>query len=103
VHTVFVTMDCDPADQGRLLELARASLDVFAAQPGFVSAGLHRSLDGGQLVTHLVWDSKGASDACMTSPDFATSRAVQAFSAMADEGRATMIPRDFELVDSRGG
>jgi hypothetical protein len=39
----------------------------------------------------------------MTSPDFTTSESVQTFSAMVDEGRATMIPRDFALVGSRGG
>jgi heme-degrading monooxygenase HmoA len=98
VHDVFVTIDCAQTDQDHLTTLAKATLAVFASQPGFASTSLYRSLDGTQLVTHLVFDTKADSDACMVSPDFAASEAVRDFSALVQGGRATMVPRDFAVV-----
>jgi hypothetical protein len=98
LHDVFATMDCAPTDQDDLAALGQATLADFAMQPGFASASLYRSLDGTQLVTHLVFDTKADSDACMVSPGFAASEAVRAFSALVQGGRATMVPRDFAVV-----
>jgi antibiotic biosynthesis monooxygenase (ABM) superfamily enzyme len=51
--TVMVLMTVKPENQDALAELALAAESIFAKQPGFVSASLHRSADGTRLVQAL--------------------------------------------------
>jgi quinol monooxygenase YgiN len=48
----------EPANQGRLVELLTRATDEFVCQaPGFVSATLHRSLDGTKVTMYSKWIS----------------------------------------------
>ena len=47
-----------PRNQARLIELlSRATTDTVRHQPGFVGAGLHRSLDGTKVTMYARWQS----------------------------------------------
>ena len=48
----------DPADQQRLLDLLARATDEFVSRaPGFISATLHRSLDGSKVTMYAQWHS----------------------------------------------
>jgi quinol monooxygenase YgiN len=48
----------DPADQQRLLDLLRRATDEFVSRaPGFLSATLHRGLDGSKVAMYAQWRS----------------------------------------------
>jgi len=48
----------EPANQGRLVELLSRATDEFVSRaPGFVSATLHRSLDGAKVTMYAKWNS----------------------------------------------
>ncbi len=58
-----------PEDQGHLLEvLARATEEVMAGLPGFVSANLHRSLDGTKVTNYAQWRSRENYQAMLENP-----------------------------------
>jgi quinol monooxygenase YgiN len=58
VITLINVFTVEPADQRRLLELLTEATAVSVRQaPGFVSASLHRSLDGTKVTTYAQWRS----------------------------------------------
>ena len=59
-----------PEDQQRLLDLlAEATGSVMNKLPGFVSANLHKSLDGKRVVNYAQWRTREAFEAMLDSPD----------------------------------
>jgi quinol monooxygenase YgiN len=63
----------DPADQQRLVEhWQQATDDVMRHLPGFISANLHRSLDGTKVVNYAQWESQDAFQAMLQSPEART-------------------------------
>jgi quinol monooxygenase YgiN len=59
----------DPDDQGRLLDLLAAFVEeTVRRMPGFVSANLHRSLDGTRVVNYAQWESAEALQAMLAHP-----------------------------------
>lgn len=48
---------CDPRRQEDLIEHLTALAQVQRALPGFVSATLHRGLNGRVVANHAIWDS----------------------------------------------
>ena len=59
-----------PTNQQRLVELwQRATDEVMRHLPGFVSATIHRSLDGTKVVNYAQWESRAAFDAMFQHPD----------------------------------
>ena len=59
-----------PANQQRLVELwQRATDEVMRHLPGFVSAVIHRSLDGTKVVNYAQWESRAAFAAMFQHPD----------------------------------
>jgi heme-degrading monooxygenase HmoA len=57
--TVISTFAVNPGDQDRLLEcLVDATHSVISKQPGFISAGFHKSLDGTMVVNDSRWESR---------------------------------------------
>ena len=59
----------DPADQQRLLDLlVEATESTMRYQPGYVSANLHRSLDGTRVVNYAQWRSTGDFEAMLRDP-----------------------------------
>jgi quinol monooxygenase YgiN len=58
VVTLINVFTVEPANQGQLLELlARASETSVRFAPGFISASLHRGLDGTKVTMYAQWRS----------------------------------------------
>jgi quinol monooxygenase YgiN len=59
----------DPADQQRLLDvLIDATETTMRHQPGYISANLHRSLDGTHVVNYAQWRSTADFEAMLSDP-----------------------------------
>jgi quinol monooxygenase YgiN len=50
-------LKCQPEKQDALLELLTGLTEIQRALPGFVSATLHRGLNGKTVANHAVWRS----------------------------------------------
>lgn len=80
VTTIAVTRDTaqvalinvftvDPRRQIELVDaLDRATVEVFTALPGFLSANLHVSLDGSRVVNYAQWAGVEQYEAAMALP-----------------------------------
>lgn len=70
---LFVLIDTfmvDPARQQEMVDaLAEATDQVMRHIPGFVSANLHKSLDGKRVVNYAQWRSKADFDNMMQDAD----------------------------------
>jgi heme-degrading monooxygenase HmoA len=61
VVTLVNVFTVDPEKQQRLIELwQRATDELIRHLPGFVSANIHRSLDGTKVVNYAQWESADA-------------------------------------------
>lgn len=70
VVTLINVFTVDPADQPRLIERwQRATDEVMRHMPGFISANVHRSLDGTKVVNYAQWESQDAFTAMLQHPD----------------------------------
>jgi quinol monooxygenase YgiN len=70
VVTLINVFTVDPIDQQRLVEAwQRATDEVMRHLPGFVSANVHRSLDGTKVVNYAQWESPEAFTAMLQNPD----------------------------------
>ena len=70
VVTLINVFTVAPEDQQRLLDLlAEATESVMSKLPGFVSANLHRSLDGRRVVNYAQWRSREAFEAMLDDPE----------------------------------
>ncbi|KJZ15201.1 hypothetical protein TW85_06345 [Marinomonas sp. S3726] len=77
--TLINTFDVDPDKQEALIESLRDTTDrVMCKFDGFVSANLHKSLDGCQVANYVQWRSKTHMEAMMSDPK---ARALMAESA----------------------
>lgn len=94
--TVIVRFAVEPGDQPTLLDMARRMQPVFARQPGFVGAALHRSTDGTRIVQYLQWRSADDHQACMENPEVAAEG--EPFMRYLETGKATMEVHDY-VVD----
>lgn len=66
VVTLINVFTVAPEDQQRLVELlAGATKAVMDKMPGFVSANLHRSLDGTKVVNYAQWRSRETFEAML--------------------------------------
>ena len=73
VLTLINVFSVDPAKQGQLVDvLVQATNDVMKLVPGFVSANIHRSLDGKKVVNYAQWTSKDAFEAMLRNPEAAS-------------------------------
>jgi len=58
VVTLINVFTVDPGNQERLIDLlTRATEDFVSRAPGFLSATLHRSLDGRKVTMYAQWQS----------------------------------------------
>jgi quinol monooxygenase YgiN len=58
-----------PENQQRLIDLlVEATEGVINAQPGFISANLHKSLDGTRVVNYAQWRSREDLEAMLANP-----------------------------------
>jgi heme-degrading monooxygenase HmoA len=59
-----------PENQQRLVEiLADATAKVIRHLPGFVSANIHKSVDGTRVANYAQWKTKEDFDAMLKNPD----------------------------------
>jgi len=67
--TVINVFAVEPSNQQKLLDiLARATEISVHDMPGFVSAALHRSLDGTRVTMYGQWESEGHYMATRSTP-----------------------------------
>jgi quinol monooxygenase YgiN len=70
VCTLVNVFTVTPEHQEHLLEvLDTATREVMQHLPGFVSANLHRSLDGTHVVNYAQWTSREAFEAMLRNPE----------------------------------
>jgi heme-degrading monooxygenase HmoA len=66
VVTLINVFTVAPEDQQRLVDvLVDATQAVMRKQPGFVSANIHRSLDGTRVTNYAQWQSREAFEAML--------------------------------------
>src|SRR5919198_3803110 len=69
VLTLINVFTVAPERQEELIALLdRATVEVMRHQPGFVSANIHRSLDGTRVVNYAQWSSRAAFEAVLRDP-----------------------------------
>ena len=72
VVTLINVFTVAPEDQQRLVEvLVEATQAVMRKQPGFVSANIHRSLDGTRVANYAQWRSREAFEAMLQNQEAA--------------------------------
>ena len=82
VLTFINVFTVEPDRQQALVDLLTAAAErTFRHLPGFVSANIHRSLDGRKVVNYAQWRSKADFDAMRANPE--ARRHVQAAAASA--------------------
>ncbi len=70
VVTLINVFTVAPEDQQRLLDvLVEATESVMNGMPGFVSANLHKSLDGTKVTNYAQWRSREDFEAMLKHPD----------------------------------
>jgi len=87
----------DPADQQRLVDLlVEATEATMCRQPGYVSANIHKGLDGTHVVNYAQWRSQADFQAMLHNRE-----------AQVHMGRAAELalfePHLYEVVYSDGG
>ena len=73
--TAIIIFTVKPQQQQELIDAIKEFLETVKTQPGFVSANLHKSIDGVKVVNYAQWSSMGAFEA------FRNNREVQAKAA----------------------
>jgi len=69
VLTLINVFDVEPSNQGRLVELLiEATEKTMKRMPGFISANIHRSLDGKRVVNYAQWRSRADFEAMLRDP-----------------------------------
>ena len=72
VVTLINVFTVAPEDQQRLLDvLVEATESVMRGLPGFVSANLHKSLDGTKVTNYAQWRSREDFEAMLDNPEAA--------------------------------
>ena len=70
VVTLINVFTVAPHEQKRLVEvLVDATQKVMRKQPGFVSANIHRSLDGRRVTNYAQWRSREAFEAMLQNQE----------------------------------
>jgi quinol monooxygenase YgiN len=96
VMTLINVFTVEPEKQRALVDLlVEATERTMKRQPGFVSASIHRSIDGTKVVNYAQWRSKADFDAMTRNPDAWPH--MEAAAAL-----ATFDPIVCEVVDSIG-
>ena len=70
--TLVNVFTVEPKDQQRLVEhWQRATNEVICHLPGFISANVHRSLDGTKVINYAEWESQDAFSSMLHNPEAA--------------------------------
>lgn len=72
LYATFInTFRCQPADQDEVVAINVDIVEQVAATfPGFISASVHRSIDGTRVFNYLQWESAEHLAAMQRSPEF---------------------------------
>lgn len=69
--TFINTFICDPSHQEEVVQINIDIVEQVASRfPGFISASVHRSVDGTRVFNYLQWESAGHLAAMQRSPEF---------------------------------
>lgn len=72
VVTLVNIFSVAPENQQRLVDLlAEATETTMSSMPGYVSANIHKSLDGTKVVNYAQWESREAFEAMLKNPEAA--------------------------------
>ncbi len=72
IVTLINVFTVAPEDQQRLVDvLVDATQAVMRKQPGFISANIHKSLDGTRVTNYAQWRSREAFEAMLGNPEAA--------------------------------
>ena len=72
VVTLINVFTVEPEHQQRLVDLlVTATEAVIGKQPGFVSANIHKSLDGTRVANYAQWRSREDFEAMLANPEAA--------------------------------
>lgn len=66
----FAEFSMQPANQPKMVELAKEYIKPAMAQPGLVSATFHRSLDGTRVINYGQWSDAKAIEELVKKPGF---------------------------------
>ena len=70
VVTLINVFTVEPEHQQRLVDvLVEATQTVMRRQPGYVSANIHKSLDGRRVTNYAQWRSREAFEAMLKDPE----------------------------------
>lgn len=61
--TVIIIFQVKPEQQQELIDAIKEFLETVKTQPGFVSANLHKSIDGVKVANYAQWSSRSAFEA----------------------------------------
>ncbi|MBW3590403.1 MAG: antibiotic biosynthesis monooxygenase [Actinobacteria bacterium] len=68
--TLINVFTVSPENQDRLVNLLiEATEQTMRHLPGFVSASIHKSLDGGRVINYAQWESREDFEAMMNEPE----------------------------------
>ncbi len=68
--TLINVFEVDPPNQEKLIDLlVKATEETMNKFPGFISANIHRSLDGSKVVNYAQWRSREDFAAMLKNPD----------------------------------
>ena len=70
VAVLINVFTCEPENQQRLVEAwQRGTDEIMRYRPGFISANIHRSLDGTKVINYAQWASREAFEASLQDPE----------------------------------
>jgi heme-degrading monooxygenase HmoA len=70
ITTLVTVYEVDAALQQQLVDLLTTAYDqLFARQPGFISAHVLRGLEGTRVAGYTQWESRAAADAVLRSDE----------------------------------
>lgn len=96
--TLINVFTVEPARQQQLVDvLARATDETIRHMPGFVSANIHKSVDGARVTNYAQWRSRDDLDAMLRSPE------AQPHLKEATSLATTVDPHIYDVVAARDG
>ncbi len=97
ILTAINVLSVEPKNQARVVKLLSLASDVLAKnQPGFISANVHRGLDGTKVVNYVQWRSKKDFESVFHNADF-----MQLYSQI--KALASPEPNAYEIVHAAHG
>lgn len=69
VFTVMIDFTLEGGAQGELIRLVESIAEVSSRQRGFISASVHRSVDGRRVFNYAQWKSRADYEKYLLSPE----------------------------------